>query len=563
MKKRRIIMKRIAALLLCILILPVLQSGCGPDSSRLSELPDPDPATGSGIASSAGIADNIPSSAADDQLLAELMHSIETAEISHANIYTDGMMYDDPRSVHVSQELLLKIGDLIFRGNPKRLEPPPLGLKNAHGDIGVEYGYDDDQYALIQLSSGPDEFPDKTLMWLQLSEETGSYTLESSVYDEIRLIVAAWTFDKELVLVGDFIRYVPMRANTSHFGLTDVLEIGGKLLFLWKKWNVGNGGNDYWLESVDIKTGAAETVWEYRNPLVSEDFKLEHTHYDRFDYRIKSARQAIYRNSGDAAVSLVYKAPTEAGGDSRGLSSDKDPENGDSREPAFSIDPETGNPRGLSFDIDPETGRLAYSNAGGVFAGYKGNMIKVLDNQELGKNDLDSTELYMFYTEVHLLNGGKRLAAQIINLASQSGLHALALVDLDTGRSTTFENLFSAMIAEVRYVDDINIAAIAMNQVTLINAESKLTRLLPIDDRASTYNFDTCVELRQTKNETGLLCGPLVAYSLNTPKQVKELLTVSGENAWLEQVTRNYAVLRCIDSVDAFIAIVPIYNQQY
>jgi hypothetical protein len=135
----------------------------------------------------------------------------------------------------------------------------------------------------------------------------------------------------------------------------------------------------------------------------------------------------------------------------------------------------------------------------------------------------------------------------------------LTIADTATGKATTFENLFSAMIAGIYYLDDKTVAATAFEHVTLIDTESKQTDLLtPFDSQASTYDFNTFAVLRQEKNEAGATEGVVVKYSQENTGEETRLIEVNGESAWINKVTKNYVVLTCKDSRDAYIALVPL-----
>lgn len=511
------------------LSLMVVLSGCATTNPNSSDAASKSPYSGE-------IIESMSSDSADNPILEELMAAVEAVELNYARIDVNGSLYGDPESVYVTKELLRDIGNAILSGNPKRLEPPARGATNAGQDIMVQFPFGDNQYACIQLFSDTDEQPDKTLMWLQLGEEMSQYTLEPSVFDEVQKLVSAQTFSKELVLEGDYVRYAPLSVNMSgifHSGLylEDVLETGGKLLFLWRE------EDGFWLEAVNPETGEAEVIWEYASPKDShwESLKLEEADYGQFDYRITGSRVVIYRSSGNPAASKIFEAPIDAG-DGSGRS---------------------------SFDIHPGTGQIAYSKDDGVYTGLENHMVKILDNKDTpqpsrGEMSPVPEEFSAYYGEVHLLNGGRQLAALVIHPGSQSGRQSLVLVDIDTGHVTAFDNLFSAMVADVRYIGDKTIAAISLEQVTIIDAESKQTERRLFDVEALTNDFNIYVALRQIKDETGIPRGSITAYKLEPPSQEQQMLRVTGENAQLSKVTAHYAILLCKDSKDAFIAMVPL-----
>jgi len=473
--------------------------------------------------------------ATDNPSLAGLLEAIESAELTYASINADGaLLYSDPKEVRVTKGLLRDIGNVILSGKPARLEIVGGAATNFNQNITVQFQFgDDNQYAGINLFSGTDEQPVKAMMWLQLGEELSHYTLELSAFEKIQNLVSAQTFSKELVLEGDHVRYDPIRANlitASHSGLylEYVLEKGRKLLFRWRE------NDEYWLEAVNPETGEASVVWEYTSEWDWgwDTLVLEDAHYGEFDYRIKGNRMAVYRSSIDPVASQIFNAPIDDGDD-----------------------------RYFSFDIDPETGYTVYSTEDGVYAGYEGNMRKLLDNSDLEESDNSSLPegYYPFYGEVHLINDSRQFAAIVIHPMSQSGRQALVLVDTETGKVTSFGNLFSAMVADVHYIGGKTVVAGAIEQVTMIDAESKQTELLPsFAMEGVTNDFKTYLFLRQEKGETGISTGFLTKYEIEVPEQEKQILKITGENAWISKVTHNYAILQCKDSREAYIAIVPL-----
>ncbi len=173
-------------------------------------------------------------------------------------------------------------------------------------------------------------------------------------------------------------------------------------------------------------------MWEYTAPqeIGRMALKLERADYAGFDYRIAGHGMVVYRSSQDPSVSQVFEAPEEI------LQS-----------------------RCFSYDVCPQKGLLAYSADDGVYVGTENNMIRILDHKDAsqpakpGEPD-PPAEFDPYYGEVRLQNEGRHLAAAVIYPASQSGLHALVLVEIETGKATLYEDLFSPMIADVSYPDD-------------------------------------------------------------------------------------------------------------
>ena len=505
-------MKKVVKLLFSILIMAVILSGCG------------------AAASSEEDASVIRPEAIGDPFLAKLLEAIDAAGLNSANISVNGMMYSDPQSVHVTKELLSDIGKAIISGNPMVVEPPAKSATNFDQHIIVQFIYGDDKYAGLNIFAGTEQQPERALMWMQLDSEWAEYSFDNAAFEMIQRLILAQTFPKELFLEGAYVRSFPARAEPnkiylSGLELSDVLEIKGKLFLLWHD----EDGN--WVEEINPKTGEAAVVWEQAALHEWDYMRLEHAAYGEFDYRVKGDRVAVYRNSGDPTVSQVFDAPADAIKD-----------------------------RSFSFDIQPETGYIVYSADGGVYAGYGGGKWKrLLDNNDLETTNYSGQEdMPAYYGEVHLLNGGRQIASVAIYPASQSGRQALALVDAATGKATSFEGLFSAMVADVRYIDDKTVAAVAMDQVTMIDAESKQVDLLaPFDAQASTYDFRTFFILRREKDEAGLTNGVLLSYPAGDIGQDSQLLRVVGDNIWISKVTDSYVILMCRDSREAFIALVP------
>jgi hypothetical protein len=483
-----------------------------------------------------------PASVTEDPLLTKLPEAIEAADLNYARIDADHSMYTDPQSVRVTKDLLKEISDALLAGDPKRLEPPLRSVSSSGSSrsLLLQFPFGENQHMLIELFANTDQQPDQTVMWLQFDEEMAQYTLEGAAFDEIYGLIAAQTFPKELLLEGDYLRYLPVGVDGSEIGssLQDVLEVNGKLLFLWNK------QDDYWLEVANPQApGKVDTVWEYTAPDGADrsSLELERADFEGFDYRITGCGMAIYRNSENPAVSRKFEASGEIPRSDR-----------------------------FSYDVCPQTGLIAYSTEDGVYAGTEGNMTRILDHKDApqpsnpGEADLPA-EFDAYYGEVHFLDNGRRLAAAVIHPGSQSGLHALALAEIETGKVTIFEDLFCAMIADVRYLDDRTIAAAAdaMEWATIIDAASGQTKRLPFNESGSTYDFTTWVDLRQEKGGDGVPAGFVTAYRAEAPDQAKQLLKVTGENAWIGAVTQNYAILICRDSQEAFAAIIPLNIQNF
>ncbi|MEA4849385.1 MAG: hypothetical protein VB106_19295, partial [Clostridiaceae bacterium] len=444
-----------------------------------------------------------------------------------------------PQSVRVTKDLLREINDALLTGNPERLEPPLRSVSSSgeNRTVMLQFPFGDNRHIIIELFENIGQKPDQAVMWMQLDEETAQYTLDRSAFEEIHELVAAQTFPKELLLEGDYARYLPESVDPDEISssLHDVLEVNGKLLFLWDK------QDDYRVEAVNPKTGEAETVWKYTAPQEAHgpSLELESADYDGFDYRITGHGTVIYRNSEDPAVSQVFEAPREI------LPSNR-----------------------FSYDVHPQTGRIAYSAEDGVYVGTENNMTRILDHKDApqppnpGEADLPD-EFDAYYGEVHFLNEGRHLAAAVIHPASQSGLQALALAEIETGEVAIFDHLFSAMIADVCYLDDQTIAAEAdsMEWVTIIDVTSGQRSRLPFDESGATNDFTTWVDLRQETGGDGVPTGFVTAYRAETPDQAKQLLKVTGENAWIRKVTQNYAILLCRDSQEAFVAIIPLKTE--
>lgn len=476
----------------------------------------------------------IVSVSAEDPLLAELPEAFEAADLNHARIDADHAAYSDLESVRVTRELLQEIGDALLAGNPEPLDPPLRSVSGSGKSIVLQFPFGDEQHAIIEMFGDAEEKPDRTVMWLQLGEDYAQYTLESSAFDKIYELVAANTYPKELLLEGDHVRYVPegIASDEVYFSLKDVLEVDGVLLFLWGR------QNDYRLDTVNPQTGKAESVWEYTAPQEFDwmPLKLERADYAGFDYRILGQGMAVYRSSQDPSVSKVFEAPKEI------LQSGR-----------------------FSYDVYPKKGLIAYSADDGVYVGTENKMIRILNHKnalppskpgETGQPE----EFDPYYGEVRLLNEGRHLAAAVIYPGSQSGLHALVLVEIETGKATLYEDLFSAMIAEVSYPDDRTIAASALDMewVTMIDAVSGQSTRLPFEAYANTHDFKTWVNLQQGRGGDGVPSGFVTAYRADAPDSTRQLLKVTGENAYIAKVTSNYTILICRDSREAFAAIIPL-----
>lgn len=124
------------------------------------------------------------------------------------------------------------------------------------------------------------------MMRLQLGAETPEYMLELSAFEAIQKLVFAQTFPKDLVLEGDYVRYVPGSVDIGKIShglyLEDVLETGGKLLFFWRDEDF------YRLEEVNPETGETTALWEDTASQGSpwDSLSLENARYGQFDYRI-------------------------------------------------------------------------------------------------------------------------------------------------------------------------------------------------------------------------------------------------------------------------------------
>ncbi|HWQ78261.1 MAG TPA: hypothetical protein VN381_05560 [Anaerovoracaceae bacterium] len=481
-----------------------------------------------------GCSETQPDTPTDDPLLSGLLEAVETVDLNYARIDADHSTYSDLKSVRVTKDLLNEISDALLAGNPERLEPPLRSVSSSGKSqtIMLQFPFEDNQHVIIELFDNTDEKPDQAVMWMQLDEDMAQYTLERSAFEKIYELVAAQTFPKELLLGGDYVRYLPtgVAAGELSSGPQDVLEVGGKLLFLWGE------GDDYRLEAVNPQAGEAERVWEYTAPQEAGrmPLALESADYDGFDYRITGHGTVIYRNSGDPIASQIFEAPREI------LQSNR-----------------------FSYDVHPQTGRIAYSADDGVYVGTENNMTRILDHKDAPQppNQGDSPlpdEFSAYYGEVRLLNGGRHLAAVVISPGSQSGRQALALTEIETGNVTLFDNLFSAMIADVSYPDDQTIAASSMEWVTIIDVTSGQRSRLLFDESGATNDFTTWVDLRQDKGGDGVPTGFVTAYRTETPDQAKQLLKVTGENAWIVKVTQNYTILFCSDSQETFVAIIPL-----
>ena len=340
---------------------------------------------------------------------------------------------------------------------------------------------------------------------------------------------------KELLLEGEYIRCDPARADvsgiySSGLFLKDVLEVGNKLFFLWHHMNEGSA----WVEAVSPETGEAAVVWDQKFPEGHGAIMLAATDYGKFDYRIKCSSMVVYKNSENPAAEQVFEIP---------------------------IDLSDIESRYISFDVYPETGQIAYSTDDGVFAGTESGVTALHKNSELKQYaSLMPGTPPPYYTEVHFINSGMQLVSRIIKPDSQSGLVALVITDIDDGKHYKFEDLFSAMIADVRYKGDTTVAAFAYGHVTIIDAKSKQTEIIPsfFDAVRTTYDFYNYFDVRQNKDEKGAASGFLVSFTVDEPALEKRLLKITGENAHLSKVTERYAILICRDSKDAYIALAPI-----
>ena len=308
----------------------------------------------------------------------------------------------------------------------------------------------------------------------------------------------------------------------------DVLEINGKLLFLW------SDEVFHWLEEVNPETGEFKVIWEYTSTHRWDSFILEDADYGEFDYRIKGNYIAVYLSSENPDLSQVFEAPYDDTDD-----------------------------RSFSFDILPETGFIAYSVDDGVYAGREGKMNKLLSNRNLKIEGSTAPEGFdPYYTDVHLINGGRQLVAKVFYPGALIQTKSVMLINLYDGAATLFEDLFpESDIVDIRYIDDKTVMARSRGQVTKIDAESKKTEILPAIDNDLTVDFNTYVSLQQEKDDAGITNGILKVYSLEPKGQEKQILKITGENAWISFMTENYAGVNCSDGKESYIAIVPLPEQ--
>lgn len=364
-------------------------------------------------------------------------------------------------------------------------------------------------------------YPGKTVLWLQVGDETGQYLFDGAVYDGVSRLVGKNTVPDTLTLEGEYLPLSSQYADQGGPYVREVLQLGGVLLVCYE-----DAQGNALFEA--FKTSGGETLYDFAVEAGVD--RVEKTSYNGWDYRMVQQNGVVsYRSVSDPEKSEEVNLPHELW---RRLTQ----------------------PWAGSYDLDPETGMAVCADEEGVWlSGPAGAVRQVLSAEGLpealgNRYPKDAPEDFPKprYMEPRLHGGGRMLTAVATIPGAQSDYAALAVCDLIAGTTRFYQN-FGAMRSGMAYPDDMTLVMISDAADTVLDLATGETRESPaMLDRGvtETYtaDYDNYLTAQVSHADDGQRRVELAASGGDKP-----ILTAAGGRFYVAGVTPDYALCRYED----------------
>ena len=368
-------------------------------------------------------------------------------------------------------------------------------------------------------------YPGKTVLWLQVGDETGQYLFGGEVYDGIARLVGKNTLPDAVSLEGEYLPLDSPDPGSQDLYPRELLQLGGVLLVRYE-----DADGKALFEAFDTSSG--EALYDF-SPEAGID-RMERTSFNGWDYRLVQDNGVVsYRSASDPEKSEEYRLPLELW---RRMSGER--------------------PGG--YDLDPASGAAACADGEGVWlAGPGGTVRRALSSDSLAealgdRYPANAPEDFPQprYTEPRLHGGGRLLTAVASIPGAQSDYAALAVCDLVAGTVGYYRN-FGAMRSGTAYPDDMTVVMRSDTVDTVLDLSTGETRESPVMlDRGVrelfTADYENYLSVRTSRADDGQNLVELTAYGEDKP-----LFTASGGQFYVAGVTPDYALCRYRDGQQA------------
>ncbi|WP_308755004.1 hypothetical protein [uncultured Anaerotruncus sp.] len=368
-------------------------------------------------------------------------------------------------------------------------------------------------------------YPGKTVLWLQVGEETGQYLFDGAVYDDIARLVGKNTVPDVVSLEGEFLPLDSQNSASQDAYPRELLQLGGILLVRCE-----DADGKALFEAFDTSSG--EALYDFASETGID--RMEKTSYNGWDYRIVQENGVVsYRSASDPEKSEEVNLPLALW---RRLEQ-----------------PWTG-----SYDLDPAAGLAVCADEEGVWLSGPGDTVRRALSSDglpgvLGDRypaDLPGDFPKPRYTEPRLHGGGRILTAVVTIPGSQSDYAALAVCDLAAGTTGYYRN-FGAMRSGTAYPGDLTVVMRSDTVDTVLDLSTGETRESPVMiDRGVrelyTADYENYLSARSSRADDGQSLVELAAYGEDKP-----LFTAAGGQFHVAGVTPDYAICRYRDGQQA------------
>ncbi len=147
-----------------------------------------------------------------------------------------------------------------------------------------------------------------------------------------------------------------------------------------------------------------------------------------------------------------------------------------------------------------------------------------------------------YFDDLRLMNNGGTLVATVVYPFAQSGNIAILTYDIASGESHWHQDVFSAMIAEVDYIDDDTIYARGFDTITDIDltTHQALERSAYDFTKHATYDYENYFYMIRTEEESQL-------YVINDESE-NLIYSINQLSAHIVSVSENYVYVQVSDT---------------